>query len=74
MVNNKFIMTWILFHTMTRWKKDETEFSVSINTLSNRNGSTSQVCTIPKPIIEFLKDPEKIKFVIRGKGIVVTKD
>jgi len=74
MVNNKFIMTLILFHTMTRWKKDEKEFSVSINILSNRDGSTSQVCTIPKLIIELLKDPEKIKFVIHGKGIVVISD
>ena len=59
---------------MTRWKKGETEFNVSINTLSNRNGSTSQVCTIPKPIIGFLGDPKSLTFVIRGKGVVVTGD
>lgn len=57
---------------MTRWKKDETEFSVAVHTLSNRDGSTSQVCTIPKPIIEFLGEPANIKFVINGKKILVS--
>ena len=29
--------------------------------------------TVSKPIIKFLGEPENIKFVIRGKGIVVTR-
>jgi len=55
---------------MTRWKKNETEFPVSLSF----DGTNSKRCRIPKPIIEFLGDPEKLKFVIRGKGIIVTAD
>ncbi|WP_428326405.1 hypothetical protein [Nitrosopumilus sp.] len=55
---------------MTRWKKDAKEFSVS---LSN-DGSDGLSCRLPKPISEMLGKPEKIKFIIRGKGITVTKD
>ena len=52
---------------MTRWKKDAKEFEVTVNTLSNRNGSDSQVCVIPKPIIELLNHPSRLKFKIVGK-------
>ena len=52
---------------MTRWKQDETEFEVSVNSLQNRNGSTSEVCRIPKPIIELLDHPSRLKFKIIGK-------
>jgi len=55
---------------LTRWKKDETEFTVSLNLDESRGA----ICIVPKPIVEKLGNPDKIKFVIRGKGIVVIKD
>lgn len=38
------------------------------------DGTNSKRCRIPKPIIEFLGEPENLKFVIRGKGVIVTND
>lgn len=55
---------------LTRWKKDETEFHVALSF----DGTNSKRCRIPKPVIEFLGDPESLKFVIRGKSIIVIKD
>ena len=55
---------------LTRWKKDETEFTVSLNLDESRGA----ICIVPKPIVEKLGTPEKIKFTIKGKGIIVTKD
>lgn len=55
---------------MTRWKKDETEFIVSLF-IDKSRGS---MCIVPKPIVERLGSPEKIKFMINGKHIIVTKD
>ncbi|MDH3311583.1 MAG: hypothetical protein OEM28_00350 [Nitrosopumilus sp.] len=55
---------------MTRWKKNQKEFSVKLTF----DGANSTICRVPKPIIEFLGKPENLKFVIRGKGIVVTSD
>jgi len=42
---------------MTRWKKEETEFKVSVNTLKSQN-NYSKMCVIPKPIIEMLDEPD----------------
>lgn len=55
---------------MTRWKKDAREFSVS---LSN-DGADSFVCRVPKPILEMLNNPHKIKFMITGKKIEIQAD
>ena len=55
---------------MPRWKKDAKEFSVSVS----NDGSDGLSCRIPKPIGEILGKPDKIKFVISGKNIVVTKN
>jgi len=55
---------------LTRWKKGEKEFSVKLTF----DGTNSTICRVPKPIIDFLGDPESLKFVIRGKGIIVTRD
>ena len=55
---------------LTRWKKDQKEFSVKLAF----DGKNSTICRVPKPIVEFLGNPENLKFVIRGKGIIVTKD
>ena len=55
---------------MPRWKKDQKEFSVKLTF----DGANSTICRVPKPVMEFLGDPENLKFVIKGKGIIVTKD
>ena len=52
---------------MPKWKKNETEFSVSIS----NDGNGSHVCRIPKPIIEKLGNPNRIKFVLSGKKIFI---
>ena len=52
---------------MTRWKKDETEFTVK---LSN-DGRNSTICRVPKPIQDFLNNPTSIKFVIAEKMVRV---
>ena len=51
---------------MPRWRKNETEFNVSLG-----ENSGSYICRIPKPIVEKLGIPSKIKFVINGKKIMV---
>ena len=51
---------------MTRWKKDETEFPVSVSS----NGHTKS-CRIPKPILELLENPNSLKFIIKGKHIEI---
>lgn len=53
---------------MTRWKKDAKEFIVSLND----DGSQSVICRLPKPIFEKLGKPKNLKFMIKGKSIVVT--
>jgi hypothetical protein len=50
-----------------KWKKDETEFHVSVSHHETRGYQ----CYLPKPIMEFLGKPELIKFVIVGKKIEV---
>lgn len=57
----------LLNNIMTRWKKDTKEFSMS---LSN-DGSNGFMCRVPRPIVELLKNPNRIKFVIKGNRIVV---
>ena len=51
---------------MPKWKKNETEFVVSLNEISG-----SHICRVPKPIVEKLGIPEKIRFIIEGKKIIV---
>ena len=59
---------------MTRWKKDATEFDVSIRTLKNKDGSESFDCAVPKPIIELLNYPKKLTFKLRGKKIEIESE
>lgn len=54
---------------MAKWKKDQTEFDVSVNQ-DERRGYQS---TIPKPIMEILNFPKRIKFVVEGKTIKIEK-
>lgn len=53
---------------MTRWKKNETKFIVSLN----QDVSRGAICIIPKPIVDKLGKPDKIRFVFLGKKIIVT--
>lgn len=46
-------------------KKGAKEFVVSVN----YNETRGTQCNIPKPILEFLENPEKIKFVIGKKYV-----
>ena len=57
-------------YNMTRWKKDATEFVVSL--LHNRPGGTS-ISTIPKPLLEMLGNPNKLKFVIKNGKIIMMR-
>ena len=45
---------------MPKWKKDETEFTVSLG----QNDVKGYWCTVPKPIVELLGEPERITFEI----------
>jgi len=54
---------------MTRWKDDETVFTVKLSD----DGRHSTICRVPKPVINFLKNPESIKFVIEGKKVAVRR-
>ena len=52
---------------MPKWKEGATEFTVGVGYSENRG----YACTIPKPVIEVLGDPEKITFVIKGKKVEI---
>jgi hypothetical protein len=48
-----------------KWKKGETEFTVSVNHNEVRGYQSS----IPKPVIEILGEPSVITFVVKGKKV-----
>lgn len=52
---------------MPKWKKDQTEFPVTVSHHETRGYQAY----IPKPLMEFLGDPNAIKFVITGKKVEV---
>ena len=52
---------------MPKWKADATEFSVNI-TYNTEKGSQIRV---PKPILEKIGNPEKLKFVIDENGKII---
>ncbi len=52
---------------MTRWKKDETEFTVRLT----NDGRNSIICRIPKPIIKLLNTTNQIQFRITQDGKVI---
>lgn len=54
---------------MTRWKPDEKVFEVMVMRHPHRLTNTS---CIPKPILDKLGDPDRIRFVIKGNKIIVT--
>ncbi len=52
---------------MTRWKKDATEFTVSLF-VDKIRGS---MCIVPKPIVEILGEPESLTFkIVNGKIMI----
>jgi len=52
---------------MPKWKKDETEFPVSVTWHKTRGYQAY----IPTPIMDELGDPDFIKFVKKGKKVEV---
>ena len=53
---------------MPMWPKDAKEFTVSI--VPNEARMTSY-CYVPKPILKMLKNPKRLKFVIKDGHIEV---
>lgn len=47
---------------MPKWKKGETEFTVSLG----YNDAKGYWVTVPKPIVEMLGEPRKITFEVRA--------
>lgn len=52
---------------MPKWKKDETEFPVTVSHHETRGYQAY----IPKPLMDFLGNPDSIKFIIKGKKVHV---
>lgn len=50
---------------MGKWKKDATEFTVNVNYYDKRGYQSS----IPKPVIDKLRKPDIIRFVMTDKMI-----
>ena len=55
---------------MGTWRKDATEFTVSV--IRNRQRQTSY-SYIPKPVLDKLGNPDGLKFVFRGDDILVVR-
>lgn len=52
---------------MPKWSKDAKEFEVNVHYNEDKG---SQV-RVPKPILEKMANPDKVKFVINGKTIKI---
>lgn len=52
---------------MGRWKKDAKEFEVGVNYNDVRGAQSS----IPKPVVDALGHPDKVKFVIKDKHVEI---
>lgn len=48
---------------MPKWKKDATEFTVSVNHNETRGYQSS----IPKPVMDTLGNPDRITFLIKPR-------
>ena len=55
---------------MGTWRKDATEFTVSV--IRNRQRQTSY-SYIPKPVLDRLGNPDGLKFIFRGDDILVVR-
>lgn len=54
---------------MPKWKKDATEFTVSMSYHPTRGAQ----CIVPKPVVDALEEPKKVTFVLEGKKVEVRK-
>jgi hypothetical protein len=52
---------------MPKWKKDQKEFAVSV-TYHEKRGCQ---CYLPKPMMEMLGNPSRIKFIVKNKRIEI---
>ena len=52
---------------MPKWKKDQTEFTVSVTYHEHRGYQTY----VPRPIMEMVGNPKAIKFIIKNRKIGV---
>ena len=52
---------------MPKWKEGATEFTVGVGYSENRG----YACTIPRPIIEALGEPDRITFMIKGERVEI---
>jgi len=52
---------------MAKWKEGAIEFTVGVGYSENRG----YACTIPRPVIEALGEPERITFMIKGKRVEI---
>ena len=48
-----------------KWKRDQKEFTVSVTYHENRGCQAY----LPKPIMELIGNPNKVRFVVQGKKI-----
>ena len=55
---------------MPKWKKDATEFKVSVNYHPTRG----ILVFLPKPIAELLGNPSSVTFVVKGKKVEVKSE
>ena len=55
---------------MGRWPRDATVFDVAVTPNIGRNSSSSR---IPKPVLAKLGNPARIRFIIEGDTITVTR-
>jgi hypothetical protein len=54
---------------MPKWNKDATEFEVNVH-YNKEKGSQVR---IPKPILDKMENPDKVKFVINGKTVKIIR-
>jgi hypothetical protein len=52
---------------MPKWRRDATEFEVSVT----KHETRGYQAYLPKPVMDMLGDPNKIKFVIKNKHVEV---
>jgi hypothetical protein len=52
---------------MPKWKKDATEFTVTVNFHETRGFQLN----VPRPVMEHLSRPERVTFVIKREKIEV---
>lgn len=58
---------------MTRWAKDANEYTVRVTPNKNRDGSTTYLLRLPKPLFDMLGEPINVCFKVAKNKIVVDK-